>query len=240
VSDDRYRYSFGAVAETYERGRPPYADEALAWVAARLPFGRVLDLAAGTGKLTRQLVPLADEVVAVEPDDDMRGMLERVLPGVEVLAGTAEAIPLPDASVDAVAVGQAFHWFRADEALVELHRVLRPGGGFALLWNVWDEGDPLLHAVGELVDALRQQTFENAGWRETYDRSLFGPLDERVFRQERRLATDALVDWVRSTSPLAVADEETRARIEAEVRRLAGGDTVDVSIATEVTVADRV
>ena len=135
---------FTAAAEVYERARPGYPDEAVAWVAERLGIGPgrdVLDLAAGTGKLTRQLVPLGACIVAVEPIDAMRAQLERVVPGVEAVAGTAEAIPLPDASVDAVTCAQAAHWFRADEAAREIRRVLRPGGGLALLWNVRDLDD---------------------------------------------------------------------------------------------------
>lgn len=242
VSDDRYRCSFDTVAELYERARPSYADEAVAWIARRLPFGRVLDLAAGTGKLTRQLVATGAEVIAVEPGDAMRAVLERVVPEAQALAGSAEAIPLADASVDAVTVGQAFHWFRSDDALAEMHRVLRPGGGFALLWNVWDDVDPLLQAVSELIDPLRAPEARGDGsdWRERYDRRRFGELEERAFRQERRLTTDALAEWVASTSAVATADRATQERIELEVRTLAGGDLVEVSIGTDVVVADRV
>ena len=136
---DRYRLSFESVADVYERTRPAYAPDALAFVAQRLPLRRVLDLGAGTGKLTRQLVELGADVVAVEPGDAMRALLERVVPEAEALAVSAESIPLPDVSVDVVTVAQAFHWFRPTEALAEMHRVLRPGGGFALFWNHWDE-----------------------------------------------------------------------------------------------------
>jgi len=138
------------VAEAYERSRPGYAPTALAWLAERIGIGpgrRVLDLAAGTGKLTRQLLTLGADVVAVEPGDEMRGVLVRVVSEAETLAGSAEAIPLPDAAVDAVTVGQAFHWFRTEEALGEIHRVLRPGGALALLWNEWDHQDPLQRRV---------------------------------------------------------------------------------------------
>ena len=128
MSRDEFRLSFETVADAYERARPGYAPAAVEWIAERLPFGRVLDLAAGTGKLTRQLVARGADVVAVEPGEEMRAVLARVVPGVEVLAGSAEAIPLPDESVDTVTVAQAFHWFRAEEALAEIHRVLRPGG----------------------------------------------------------------------------------------------------------------
>ena len=151
---------FTAAAEVYERARPGYPDEAVAWVAERLGIGPgrdVLDLAAGTGKLTRQLVPLGARIVAVEPIDAMRAELERAVPAVEALAGTAEAIPLADASVDAVTCAQAFHWFRPDEAAREIRRVLRPGGGLALLWNVRDLDDPKQVACDELLAPHRSE-----------------------------------------------------------------------------------
>jgi ubiquinone/menaquinone biosynthesis C-methylase UbiE len=121
--------SFELVADVYERARPEYPPEAVAWLAEKLGLaaGRtVLDLGAGTGKLTRALVPTGARVIAVEPGERMLAELRRAVPGVEALRGAAEAIPLRDDSVDAITVGQAFHWFRHDEAVPELHRVLRP------------------------------------------------------------------------------------------------------------------
>jgi len=227
VSDDRYRFSFETVAELYERSRPPYADDAVAWAAERLGIGpsrRVLDLAAGTGKLTRQLLALGAEVVAAEPGAEMRGVLRRVLPEVEALAGTAEAIPLADASVDAIAVGQAFHWFDAEPALAEMRRVLRPGGGFALLWNRWDENDPLLGPVDRLLQAVRPVAAELP----RFD----GRHEERTFRQRRALTVDAIVDWASSMSGWVNAPREEQGRIEREIRRLAEGYGGEVSIAT--------
>lgn len=238
MSDDRYRCSFDTVADTYESGRPPYADEAVHWIAGRLPAGRVLDLAAGTGKLTRQLVALGLDVVAVEPGDEMRRVLARVLPDVEALAGTAEAIPLPDASVDAVTVGQAFHWFRPDEAFAELHRVLRPGGGVALLWNVWNDDDPLLRRVDEVLAPLRPPAARDVPLE--VDRDRFGEPEQRRFVQARRLTTDALVAWVASTSAVSTAPAAERDGILDRVRELAGADVVDVAVATDVVVLDRV
>jgi len=238
--NDRYRMSFDAAAEEYERARPPYADAAVAWIAERLPLRRVLDLAAGTGKLTRQLVALGVDVVAVEPGNAMRAVLERAVPGVEALAGSAESIPLPAGVVDVVTVGQAFHWFRSDEAVAEMHRVLRPGGGFALLWNTWDEQDPLLRAMSAVTDPLRPlEAGRDRSWRERYDRTLFGPLEERTFRQTRTMTTDALVAWAASTSALLEAEPDERARVLAAVRELAGPGPAEVSIGTDVTVADR-
>ena len=150
---------FSAAAEVYERARPGYPDEAVAWVAELLgiaPGRDVLDLAAGTGKLTRQLVPFGARIVAVEPIDAMRAELERAVPGVEALAGSAEAIPLPDTSVDAVTCAQAFHWFRPEAAVAEIRRVLRPGGGLALLWNGRDPAEERHARLHELFSRHRR------------------------------------------------------------------------------------
>ena len=130
--------SFDAHAAEYERGRPGWPAAALDAMDARLGLGArstVLDLAAGTGKLTRVLVPRYGAVIAVEPLDGMRTVLEQVVPGARALGGTAEAIPLEDASVDAIAVAEAMHWFDPDVAVAEMARVLRPGGGVAVLYN---------------------------------------------------------------------------------------------------------
>lgn len=242
MPDDRYRFSFETVAEQYERSRPPYADAAVEWVAERLGIGpgrRVLDLAAGTGKLTRPLLALGADVVAVEPGDEMRGVLERALPGVEALVGVAERIPLSAGSVDAITVGQAFHWFSAGEALAEMHRVLRPGCGFGLLWNHWDEDDPLLGAVELLLRRFRPPEARRAGWRDGYREALFGQPEERSFRQRRAMTADALVEWAGSTSGVINASRDHQALIEAEIRRLAHAHDGDVSVLTDGAVAFR-
>jgi SAM-dependent methyltransferase len=130
--------SFDALAAEYERGRPGWPAAALSAMDARLGLdvgSVVLDLAAGTGKLTRRLVPRYASVIAVEPLDGMRAVLERMVPGARALPGTAEAIPLEDASVNGIAVAEAIHWFDADAAVAEMARVLRPGGGVAVLYN---------------------------------------------------------------------------------------------------------
>ena len=137
--DPRAAVGFGRVAADYERFRPDYPPEAVAFVVDRLGIGagsRVADVGAGTGKFTRQLLDSGAAVVAVEPVAAMRDLFRSVLPGVEVLDGTGESIPLPDGSVDAVTAAQAAHWFEPALALAELARVLRPGGGLALLWNL--------------------------------------------------------------------------------------------------------
>jgi ubiquinone/menaquinone biosynthesis C-methylase UbiE len=238
---DRYRLSFDSVADVYERSRPEYAPDALAWIARRLRLDRVLDLGAGTGKLTRQLMALGADVVAVEPGDEMRAVLARSVPGVDVRAGSAEEIPLEDASVDAITVAQAFHWFRVNEALREMHRVLRPGGGFALLWNEWDEEDALMRALNEVVNTLRPQgTHGGRHYEALQESELFGPREEQSFHHADEVPAAVAVERVSSVSALAAAETADRERALAEVRKIVGAGTVRFPMLTKVYIADRV
>ncbi|HVT63795.1 MAG TPA: methyltransferase domain-containing protein [Mycobacteriales bacterium] len=141
------RTSFGPAAEQYKAGRPGYPREILLQC---LPDGanEVLDLAAGTGPLTANLLDIGLSVVAVEPLDEMRALIP---PAARSLAGTAEDIPLPDESVDAVFIGQAWHWFDVPRAVKEIHRVLRPGGVVAPMWNLLDENDPVSRRLAEVA-----------------------------------------------------------------------------------------
>lgn len=240
MSDPRYARSFDFVADRYEQARPEYAEAAVDWLVERLALGpgdRVLDLGAGTGKLTRQLVRRGLEAVAVEPGDEMRAVLRRVVPGVEALAGTAEEIPVPDASVAAVTCGQAFHWFEREAALDEMARVLRPGGGIALLWNAWDAGDPLLGAIDELLRPHRPPHVGEDSLVDTWESGVFGPLRELRTRQTRRMTGEQLVGWAASTSGFVNASREEQERIAAEIRRLAGPGESSVSIRTDALAA---
>jgi len=241
MADDRYRFSFERIAEHYETARPPYAEDAVDWALGQLGVGagaRVLDLAAGTGLLTRQLLRRDLDVVAVEPGDEMRAVLVRVVPGVEALVGSAEAIPLPAGSVDAVTVGQAFHWFDTEQALGEIHRVLRPsGGGFALLWNQFNQDDPVLGGVDDLLRP--RDPARRSYWRDQYDSRLFGPLEEKAFYEARPMNADQLAAWVASTSRVIAAPAEEQAEIEREVRRLAAAHRARVTIRTYAVVARR-
>ncbi|MET0938624.1 MAG: class I SAM-dependent methyltransferase [Gaiellaceae bacterium] len=226
---------FSAAAEVYERARPGYPDEAVAWVAERLGIGPdrdVLDLAAGTGKLTRQLVPLGARIVAVEPIGAMRAQLERAVPGVAALAGTAEAIPLPDASVDAVTCAQAFHWFRAEEAVREIRRVLRPGGGLALLWNGRDLDDPRHAHVDELLAPHRRE-FPSG---EEHWRAVLGPLELRTWRYSERLTLDEYIERVASTSFVGAMATDERHEFLNDVRAALAsfGEPLDLRYLTDV------
>jgi SAM-dependent methyltransferase len=217
---------FGSSADAYERGRPSYPDAAVAFLAGELGLGpevRVLDLAAGTGKLTRLLVEGGAEVVAVEPVAAMRAALERAVAGVPVLDGTAESIPLPDGSVDAVTVAQAFHWFDADAAVAEIHRVLRPGGGLGLIWNVMDSETEWVVALRELVHGKRGAVpaYGPSPWREAFRATTrFTPFTERTFRFVHELDEAGLIDRIASTSYVAALPEPERERLTDQVRAL--------------------
>ena len=187
----------------------------------------VLDLAAGTGKLTRELVATGADVVAVEPIAEMLAVLRESLPSVRAISGTAEAIPLADGSVDAVAVGQAFHWFRGEEALTEIHRVLRPGGRLGLAWNIRDESVPWVAALTRIMEPVRG-TAPRAGsgaWREAFVRTArFEPLEHATFRHVHRLTREGVVARVASVSFVAALREAERAAVLDRVRELFDGD----------------
>jgi ubiquinone/menaquinone biosynthesis C-methylase UbiE len=218
--------SFERVADVYEEARPEYPAEAVAWAAERLGFGpgsTVLDLGAGTGKLTRALVETGARVIAVEPLPAMRAKLVELLPDVEALEGAAEEIPLEDASVDAVAVGQAFHWFRLDEALPELHRVLRPGGGLALLWNGRRPGSfaDLMREILRKVEAATPPA-RDRDWQKAMARSpLFGTLQRRTFEWDEPRDDELLVKRVLSISYVAALPQPAQEAIADQVRAAA-------------------
>jgi SAM-dependent methyltransferase len=218
--------SFELVADVYERARPEYPREAVSWIAERLdlrPGRTVLDLGAGTGKLTRALLETGARVIAVEPGDAMRAELERAAPGAEALRGSAEDIPLATAAVDAITVGQAFHWFRHDVALPELHRVLRPGGGVALVWNSRDRDAPVHKEIGELMAPfVRPDRAVSDDWsQQLAESALFGPLEERSFSFVQELDADMLAQRIASVSFVAAAPAAARRELDADLRRLA-------------------
>jgi ubiquinone/menaquinone biosynthesis C-methylase UbiE len=243
VSDlDRYRLSFGSVAETYERARPRYAPDAIEWLGTRLPLRRVLDLGAGTGKLTRQLVETGAEVVALEPDPEMCAVLKRLLPDIELHEGSAESIPLPEGYVDVVTAAQAFHWFDAERALREMHRVVRPGGGVALFWNEWDEDEPLTRHLNEIVASLRPRSWvrDTEADHPLETTPLFGDVELQRFRHADTIDPELVVERVASVSTVVVASSAARERALDDVRALVGDAPVRFPLVTSVGVADRV
>jgi SAM-dependent methyltransferase len=216
---------FASAADVYERARPSYPQEAIDWLVAQTGLGpgtTVVDLGAGTGKLTRLLLPTGARVVAVEPIAEMRAHID----GAEVLDGTAEAIPLPDGSADVLTAAQAFHWFDPDRALPEIHRVLREDGSFVLFWNMRDLDDPIQRGVEELLRPVRDDVpGQIAGaWREPLARSpLFGPATVGEFKYEQWFTTDDLCDRVSSTSFVAALPPIDREELLVRVRALTHG-----------------
>ena len=226
--------SFGTAAAEYERGRPSYPDAAVAWLLPR-QARRVLDLGAGTGKLTRQLQQRGLEVVAVEPSAGMRAQLASVLPGVRLLDGTAEAIPLPDSSVDAVLVAQAWHWVDPDRALPEVARVLAPGGRLGLVWNVRDERTDWVQRLGQTMhgDDDRRAAAPLVG-------PPFAALQRHDVEWSYHTDRDGLLDLVASRSYVITLPKAQRRAVLDDVRRLldthpalAGAHDIAVPYVTE-------
>ena len=225
---------FARSVEAYERARPEYPPEAIAWLAQELdlrPGRTVVDLAAGSGKLTRPLAALGCDVIAIEPVAEMRAA---VGPTARALDGTAEAMPLPDDSADAVTVGQAFHWFDGPKALAEIERVLRPGGALALVWNRRaSESSQVWAAITEIIAPYRGDapSHGSGAWRDAFAGR---ELTERRFEFSQHLDADGLADRVGSISFVAALDDAEREPLLERVRALAPDGPVDVPYECEI------
>ena len=205
--------SFGGVADSYDRGRPTYPREAAVWLTSEQPLS-VLELGAGTGKLTQQLVALGHDVHATEPDEKMLALLAKNLPDIRVSQSSAEEIPSGDSSYDVVVSAQAFHWFDYDKALPEIARVLRPHGRLSLVWNQRDERIPWVKRLGAIIgtqDQLRDPAERLVGSR------LFGDVEEASFKFWQVIDRSSIRDLVRSRSNVAVLSASQQEAKMAEV-----------------------
>lgn len=233
--------AWGESAELYERARPGYPPEAIDFLheLGLGPDSDVLDLAAGTGKLTRALIAAGARVTAVEPLFAMRQMLQQRLPEATVMEGTAERIPVEDASVDLVTVAQAFHWFNAPAAADEIARVLKPGGGLAAIWNVRDQSVEWMAMISELIDVPRSDTpsHQSEIWRKPFDteRSPFEPLRLETFRHRQELSRPDAVDVFASRSYVAALPQDERTHLlERVAEQLPKTDLVEIPYVTEL------
>jgi SAM-dependent methyltransferase len=227
--------AFGRTAREYEFGRPEWPGELLDRVISESGIAAeatVLDVGAGTGKLTRALAARFTRVIAVEPDDEMRTVLEEVVPGVDALAGEGKAIPVGDDSVDAAFSGEAFHWFATRETVAELERVLRPGGVFVFLWNIFEA-----HVEPELGEASRliSEAFARGGqpgqarvvsgeWRQAFEGSGFGRIHEDELVRDVATDRERWLANILSVSSIAAQSAEVRAELTNRLRELAPVD----------------
>ena len=217
--------SFASVADAYERSRPGYPEDAVRWLVGE-EARDVVDLGAGTGKLTRVLVALGHRVTAVEPLPEMIARLVEAVPGVTAVEGGAESIPLPTASADVVTAAQAFHWFDHAPALREIARVLRPGGSLALVWNTRDDREPWVAQLSE--EGIGRETVEDGDAAAPVEESgLFGAVERASFPHAQQLDRERLSDLVLSRSYCAVLTPEERAPVLARVERIFDEHAVD-------------
>ncbi len=211
--DDNFARSFGGVADAYERGRPGYPTEAVQWLVGAEPT-TVLELGAGTGKLTETLVELGHDVHACEPDEEMLAVLRKKLPDIRSSASAAEQIPAPDNSFDVVVAAQCLHWFDLDRALPEINRVLRPDGRLAVVWNLRDEAMPWVRKLGRIIGTQEQLREPEAPLVRS---GLFGYVEQASFKFWQQIDRKSIVDLVTSRSNIAVLDEAAR---EAKISEL--------------------
>ncbi|WP_437792475.1 class I SAM-dependent methyltransferase [Sorangium sp. So ce693] len=218
---------YATAADAYEKGRPDYPRGAIELLRDTLRIdatSTVLDLGAGTGKLTRLLVPTGARLLALEPVEGMRRKLGQMVPSAIALDGVAEAIPLPETSVDAAVAAQSFHWFHGDLALAEIHRVLRPRGRLSLLFNLRDERVDWVARISHILDRHgRDAPIHRFGaWRRTFsDSRLFAPLGEHEFTHTQELDLDGLLERVASISYISALPLQERYAVLNEIRELA-------------------
>jgi SAM-dependent methyltransferase len=237
---------YAATADLYTRGRPEYPEEVSTWLRDSLglkPGQVVVDLGAGSGKFTGYLLRTGASVIAVEPVPQMLDKLASAWPDVVRHRGTANAIPLPDASVDAVVCAQAFHWFANAAALSEIHRVLKPGGQLGLVWNVRDESVGWVKQLAAIFDAHEGDAprYTKGDWARAFPFTGFGPMQAAHFHQGHTgAAEDVIVNRVRSTSFIAALPADEEAKVVASVRALiaatpdlAGRDVVTMPYVTD-------
>ncbi|WP_225773923.1 class I SAM-dependent methyltransferase [Pseudomonas sp. Marseille-Q5115] len=222
-------HGFSLVSDTYDQGRPGYPPEIKKWLTAEMEIKNqtaVLDLGAGTGKFTRLLVDLHANVTAVEPEPSMAERFHKTLPGITLLSGTADEIPLPSQSMNAVVCAQSFHLFASEQSMREIHRVLKPGGHLGLFWNVRDASVGWVHELAEIVNEFagdHPRYYDNK-WREPLNNGIrhgYAPLKEATWKHlHTGSPEDVIVRRIKSISFIAAAPEPQKTQIMERVRKL--------------------
>jgi ubiquinone/menaquinone biosynthesis C-methylase UbiE len=217
---------FAAAAAAYVAGRPEYPPQIEEWLRTELGLGKgktALDLGAGTGKFSSRLLATGATVIAVEPVRAMLDELLRQYPEIDARSGAAQAIPLEDASVDAVVCAQSFHWFATAEALKEVHRVLRPGGAFGLIWNLRDDSVPWVAALTGIMQPFEGDAprFHSQKWRDVFPAEGFSPLREKRFANYHTGSPEkVIIDRILSVSFMAALSREQQERVIAQMREV--------------------
>lgn len=243
---------FSTQAVTYAQGRPDYPRQLTGWLADTLRIdaqSSVIDLGAGTGKFTRLLSTLAPTLTAVEPVAAMGAQLTKLLPDVRLVNGTAESIPLPSASTDAVVCAQAFHWLSTEAALAEIHRVLKPDGRLGLVWNVRDESVDWVAAITEIITPYEGDTprFHTGRWREAFTGEYFSDPEVTCFPYSHvGSPQEVIMDRFLSVSFIAALPDAPKAVVTAQLQALIdthpalkGRDTVAFPYQTQAYVCHR-
>jgi len=221
---------YQANADRYVKGRPDYPPEVADWLRGTIGLHAgmtAVDLGAGTGKFTPRLVDTGASVIAIEPVAKMLEKLSATLPQVKALAGTAESIPLPDNSVDAIVCAQSFHWFSTPQAMAEIHRVLKPGGKLAMIWNMRDIRVSWVNKMNQIADRHEGDAprFYTGEWRKQFPFNGFAPLEEQTFGfGHTGPVEDVIYNRVRSTSFIAALPAQQQDEVIAEIRQMVEGE----------------
>lgn len=226
VLEARVKAGFQGVADSYERGRPGYPEQAIRYLIRALkagPNSTIVDLGAGTGKFSRLLLPTGARIIAVEPVEGMRHKLKISSPGIEVLGGMAESIPLAPAIADSIVCAQAFHWFKGSLALPEIHRVLKPRGRLGLIWNVKDESTRWVEQLTKIINRYEGETprYKSGRWKQAFnDSRLFSIFQQRQFGFMQKGTVETILDRVASISFISVLPEHSRREALKDVANL--------------------
>ncbi len=217
---------FDRAGDSYERGRPEYPQDAIDFLVKTLqidPTSTVVDLGAGTGKFTKLLTQAKATVIAVEPVEGMRKKFQSLYPGIKILSGTAEDIPMEDNSVDAVIAAQAFHWFNGPAAVREIHRVLKPNGKIGLIWNARDESLAWVAELTKIIDPHEggAPRYKTMNWKKAFvETNLFSRLQLQHFSYSQVGTVETIVDRIGSISFISALSEVDKQKVLTQVRNL--------------------